>query len=1178
VIIADERHGCIMSGATHHWLHDNIGARWKLGLTASDYILNTKSDAALTFEVSDGEFYDEDLEVEIENGSVANKYEQILNGADAQIPIIYRDDVDGTWTQDAATTLPYKNNLGGNLQYQNDDGDGTWSQIACTNNRYVVYWLVATNDWQTPIKMIQGSAQYISKNGALEGASTEIISWGDFPSPEVVILYQFIMQTGSYAGTKNAQIVEVLDFRASGITGASANPTSHSTLSNLGNDDHAQYILVDGTRAFSGAQSFGDSNITNVGDIALDTISADNSTSFSMSNDWTNTGNTIADLGIVTTVDINGGTIDGVTIGGASAGAGTFTSLITPSLDGGTGASQLLTIDSTSHATKGNISILPNGGVLAIGIDAATINAGFRQHISLNQEALGGLLISGISAAAADQIIFQFSEFNNGSAEFELRADFSGAGGTGNSIYFNSIWKDDILFMQGGGNIGIGTNAPDTIFDVMVESNSRIQFLDGGSANIAKIRARAGTDVNQTLYIQADNYQFLGGSGDTETNLVTIDAAGEVGIRETAPAAWLHINSPVNDNYIFLKDESDDELTHDFWIDSSGHGHTYMYAEGQSNTIQFNSNGTSFFLFNLAIGNTSATQKLEVGKDANESAIIGRAHIGYVGHDDFAGFSHMDQAITTSYALLQGSDGTTYLNAAPGKDILFRIANSTRTSMSENGNWIFENALSGATMVVDTNTNTNLFYVTRSGAASESISIGVDDAGTYFRTTQDETSAGSYGSMYFQLGSHASHTPYFRIQDMRTGSAVTRLSMNVYNGDMGISTTAPQARLHVEDAGTSGSSVIYAVADDNNVHGISINNLAYQPTDNDANGMILKVNSSTVESQIYCADNGSTPTSFAVYTDGARRMRIDETGRIGFLTDPAYDLQLSKAVSGDNLRAFWQNTSNTSNSHMIFQVLVGGTSAADPKISFTIPSGGDYALGIDNSDSDKLKYGNSLNLGTNTLFTADTANKRFGIGTQSPSHKLEVVNTTDATCIKGSTTYTSGATQAIYAEATSSSANTNRAFYANAVNAGAGAAYSFYGNAGILFNDGDIQTNGGLKAVGLASGTGSSDVRYSTFTDVIFSDTSSLKYKENIRDEADTDWLYDLKVKTYDRKDGSRKDEVGIIADELAEINSDYASFNKKGEVESYSKADLVPLLINEIQKLSKRIKALEGN
>ena len=49
----------------------------------------------------------------------------------------------------------------------------------------------------------------------------------------------------------------------------------HGTLSGLADDDHTQYILADGTRAFTGNQSFGDNNITNVGDISLDTVSDD---------------------------------------------------------------------------------------------------------------------------------------------------------------------------------------------------------------------------------------------------------------------------------------------------------------------------------------------------------------------------------------------------------------------------------------------------------------------------------------------------------------------------------------------------------------------------------------------------------------------------------------------------------------------------------------------------------------------------------------------------------------------------------------------------------------------------------------------------------------------------------------------------------------------------------------
>ena len=78
-----------------------------------------------------------------------------------------------------------------------------------------------------------------------------------------------------------------------------------------------------------------DGNITNVGNIALDTISADNGTQFSIGSNWTAAGRTCANLGTVTTAtsittdalvattaDINGGNIDGTVIGAASAAAG----------------------------------------------------------------------------------------------------------------------------------------------------------------------------------------------------------------------------------------------------------------------------------------------------------------------------------------------------------------------------------------------------------------------------------------------------------------------------------------------------------------------------------------------------------------------------------------------------------------------------------------------------------------------------------------------------------------------------------------------------------------------------------------------------------------------------------------------------------------------------------------
>ncbi len=112
--------------------------------------------------------------------------------------------------------------------------------------------------------------------------------------------------------------------------------SSGQVLSTDGNSPNAQLSWVnagtgdfkaDGTVPMTGNLNVGDNNIINVGDIALDSISADNGTSFAINDNWTNAGNTVADLGTVTTADINGGTIDGVTMGQATAGLGTFTTL-----------------------------------------------------------------------------------------------------------------------------------------------------------------------------------------------------------------------------------------------------------------------------------------------------------------------------------------------------------------------------------------------------------------------------------------------------------------------------------------------------------------------------------------------------------------------------------------------------------------------------------------------------------------------------------------------------------------------------------------------------------------------------------------------------------------------------------------------------------------------------------
>jgi len=71
--------------------------------------------------------------------------------------------------------------------------------------------------------------------------------------------------------------------------------------------------------------------------------------------------------------------------------------------------------------------------------------------------------------------------------------------------------------------------------------------------------------------------------------------------------------------------------------------------------------------------------------DTDASAEIARAHIGYMGWSDLAGFSHVDQNGQTTYSLLQSPFGKTYLNSASGQTTEIRIGNTSVINVASDG-------------------------------------------------------------------------------------------------------------------------------------------------------------------------------------------------------------------------------------------------------------------------------------------------------------------------------------------------------------------------------------------------------------------------------------------------------------------------------------------------------------
>jgi hypothetical protein len=241
MVLGDERHGVDMDAESHHYLHDTHGAQYKEGATLSGYVLNSSADADVAFDLTDTFIYDEDIEHEISDGIAANQYEQVLTG-DAEVPVLYKD-TNGDWAQQAAATLPYILQGGDTyISYNDDLGGGSWGLVELGNQKFMLQFLIATNDWEYPIKMICGSEEYNTAALARVGIQTEIINWGDMPAAEFVLLYVFVLKA-SAGGTKAVQITEIQDFRFSEVSGAAYSPTDHGVLTGLGDDDHTQYLL-----------------------------------------------------------------------------------------------------------------------------------------------------------------------------------------------------------------------------------------------------------------------------------------------------------------------------------------------------------------------------------------------------------------------------------------------------------------------------------------------------------------------------------------------------------------------------------------------------------------------------------------------------------------------------------------------------------------------------------------------------------------------------------------------------------------------------------------------------------------------------------------------------------------------------------------------------------------------
>ena len=256
ILFGDERHGLVMDGETHSYLHQSVGARYISGLSADNYTTagTGAADSDATLSISDGVIRDEDIQFNITDAAVpSNPFEQILDPI-AKIPVYYRSGVSGDWKKETATDFPVKT---GASRVQYNDPSGPWTLVDATaDDNYVAMWIFATNNISEPIIAIMGQREDSTLNDAQANNVYEGVSFGSLPSAEMKVIYRLIFKTNStYANTPKAALADVRDLRRAIDTALGPYaPSDHGLLTGLTDQDHPDYaIFVANPAAYVGA-------------------------------------------------------------------------------------------------------------------------------------------------------------------------------------------------------------------------------------------------------------------------------------------------------------------------------------------------------------------------------------------------------------------------------------------------------------------------------------------------------------------------------------------------------------------------------------------------------------------------------------------------------------------------------------------------------------------------------------------------------------------------------------------------------------------------------------------------------------------------------------------------------------------------------------------------------------
>jgi hypothetical protein len=647
--------------------------------------------------------------------------------------------------------------------------------------------------------------------------------------------------------------------------------------------------------------------------------------------------------------------------------------------------------------------------------------------------------------------------------------------------------------IDGAGNVGIGTTSPSEKLTVDAQS------ADGVTTTIASFHSNEGESgdtaiqlaVRRSDSLGSDRKTFLNatGAGNFEiqrsgSTKVTIAGGGNVGIGTTSPSVPLTVIADnggnavrllgrASDGYAFTTFRNNADTATNGEIGISDAQNMLIYT-GTSERMRITSAG------NVGIGTTTITKKLEVAGDSASGTFRLRPQDGT--YQDY----RLD--ITAQAA----NDGA--VTMAIKENIFLKTYgyyNLTGLSLG----------VAGYTDLIHLKDSGNVGIGTTSPVQKLQVDGSVySNGGEFFVNTNSGITA--VGNLIFK-GHNG--TSYF--EGMRLSSS----------GNVGIGTTAPEQKLHVEGTIQLGDTEHLAWAYDNGYYYNYITNFY-----DTATGMAFRAGSWTsgnnVDFSFQTYYGGSWSTKLAIKGDGyvgigttapSKKLHIYESG--------AKDAELlitSTYADGYDAQITLENTHTGGR---IYELLSTNDSRG------TI-GGGKFAI-------------NDKTAGDSAARLVIDSSGNVGIGVTEPSTKLHVdgvIKCTDGTSTDWNTAFLWGDHGTYNYWNTGSEDPQNIA------------------SSSVTFQ-GDVEVQGA------------------------FSETSARRYKENIVDlESVSDKVNQLRPVRYNKIETDVQ-EFGLIAEEVAELFPELVKYNAEGEAESLNYTRLSVLLLQTVKELSQRIQKLEN-